>query len=115
MSGNKLLIAAAELGHLGVFRFLWQRRSGARDSSNHAESTQEGNVIAPSQCTIRVRDTYEVGSWRRFVIERAIENGHFVECVQDGMQLDDSERYYAISDALALGDFKLAELLLPDG
>lgn len=49
------------------------------------------------------------------MIKRAIENGQFIQCLNDGMQFEDNDQKVAISHALTLGDYALGALLLPSG
>lgn len=45
----------------------------------------------------------------------ATEFGQLIECLNDGLQLGDADLTFAIRHALRLGNYKLAERLLPDG
>ncbi|GMF40083.1 unnamed protein product [Phytophthora lilii] len=104
--------AAAREGHLHVLRVLWKHRSGISDTSNGADADENSfaePVLLHNSCTVKFDDRYSVKYWGDDAIRKPIDNGEFIECLNDGMQLGYWDRSSAIQHALRIGNVELAE------
>ncbi|ETK95449.1 hypothetical protein L915_01621 [Phytophthora nicotianae] len=105
---------AQEKGYVHILWFLWKHQSNCRgydSKSSTCDSAHFGEADVKRECTIK----FTRSMWSLEMIQKAIENGQFVECVNEGMYVDDGVREAAIKHALTLGKFDLAQQLLPRG
>ncbi|GMF40119.1 unnamed protein product [Phytophthora lilii] len=106
--------AAAREGHLHVLRVLCKHRD-TLNSADADESSFAGHAFCKTPCTVKFKDGYSDEYYGDTVISKSIDNGEFVECLNDGMVLGCWDRRSAIKYALRIGNFELAERLLPAG
>jgi hypothetical protein len=85
-------------GNLRVLLSLRGRQASPRD---------DGQALG---CTVQMGRL-----WDTTTIQKACDNGQLSQCLDDGMQLDEDDHKTAIKCALELGNFVLAERLLPAG
>jgi hypothetical protein len=107
-----VVLNAARFGHLRVFRFLFERRSGERNEAEQTESVRAG---VTNQCCVNLGGFADHRRDGESLIRESVANGQLAQCLDDGMVLDDDDRDAAIEEALCTGEFKLADRLLPPG
>ncbi|GMF36621.1 unnamed protein product [Phytophthora lilii] len=109
---------AADGGHLHILRILWEHRSGICSGSNPGGANKELHTDAAfsrNTCCVKFNDTRSAEHWGEDVIRKSIDNGEFIECLQDDLPLGYLDRQSAIKYALRIGNLCLAEMLLPAG
>ncbi|GMF25289.1 unnamed protein product [Phytophthora lilii] len=107
-----VVLGAARGGHLRILRVLWEHEFGTQRNEEPRSCHNDNDSIANKWCTAKLLDGYD---GEGDPIKKAIENGEFTRCLNDGVRFGYGDRHIAIKHALNFGDFELAERLLPPG
>jgi hypothetical protein len=109
---------AERRGNVRVLRFLWAHRSREQKEAAQTERLPRSSAGIASDCTVQfgfMRYNYDAEYWGEMAITKAVGNGQLARYLDDRLEPFWYDRLTAITEALRLGAFELAERLIPSG
>ncbi|GMF25285.1 unnamed protein product [Phytophthora lilii] len=108
---SALIMKAAKGGHLRVLQALWEHRF-SNQHNDRCDSTIDDDSVVKQWCSGGFCNAEHC---KDIAIKEAVQNGEFTLCLNDGIHFGQDDLQIATKHALNLGDFELAERLLPLG